>query len=124
VCVQFGTLEAGYQYQEEMVEGYDLRERARELEEYLRREGHYAEFHELAGSSDIVTRIVGRVIFTLLEDRDGHRLQDVALHKQIADLEVALDGALIRNWGTSQLLSYGRGRLRRHQSSLRPDVRD
>jgi hypothetical protein len=29
----------GFQYQEEMVEGYDLRERARELEEYLRREG-------------------------------------------------------------------------------------
>jgi hypothetical protein len=27
---------SGYQYQEEMVEGYDLRERARELEEYLR----------------------------------------------------------------------------------------
>jgi hypothetical protein len=49
-----------------MVEGYDLRERARELEEYLRREGRYAEFLELAGSSDIVTYIVGRVIFTLL----------------------------------------------------------
>jgi hypothetical protein len=31
-----------YQYPEEMVEGYDLRERARELEEYLRREGRYA----------------------------------------------------------------------------------
>jgi hypothetical protein len=52
----------GYLYQEEMVEGYDLRERARELEEYLRREGRYAEFIELAGISDIVTHIVGRVI--------------------------------------------------------------
>jgi hypothetical protein len=36
----------GYQYQEGMVEGYNLRERARELEEYLRREGRYAEFLE------------------------------------------------------------------------------
>jgi hypothetical protein len=87
-----------------MVEGYDLRERARELEEYLRREGRYAEFLELAGSSDIVTHIVGRVICTLLEDRDGHRRQDVALRQRIADLEVALDGALTHNRGTSQRL--------------------
>jgi hypothetical protein len=56
----------GYQYPEEMVEGYALRERSRELEEYLRREGCYAEFLELAGISDIVTHIVGQVIFTLL----------------------------------------------------------
>jgi hypothetical protein len=87
-----------------MVEGYDLRERARELEEYLRREGRYAEFLELAGSSDIVTHIVGRVICTLLEDRDGHRRQDGALHQRIVDLEVALDGALTRNLGNSQRL--------------------
>jgi hypothetical protein len=95
---------SGYQYSEEMVEGYDLRERARELEEYLQREGRYAEFLELAGSSDIVTHIVGRVIFTLLEDRDGHRRQDVALRQRIVDLEVALDGAFTRNRGTSQRL--------------------
>jgi hypothetical protein len=95
----------GYQYPEEMVEGYDLRERARELDLYLRREGRYAEFLELAGSSDIVTHIVGRVIYTLLADRDGHRRQDVALHQRIVDLEVALDGALTRNRGTSQSLS-------------------
>jgi hypothetical protein len=94
----------GYQYPEEMVEGYDLRERARELEEYLRREGRYAEFLELAGSPDIVTHIVGRVICTLLEDREGHRRQDVALRQRIVDLEVALDGALTRNRGTSQRL--------------------
>jgi hypothetical protein len=92
----------GYQYPEEMVEGYDLRERERELEEYLRREGRYAELLELAGSSDIVTHIVGRVICTILEDREGHRGQDVALHQRIVDLEVALDGALTRNRGTSQ----------------------
>jgi hypothetical protein len=85
-----------------MVEGYDLRERARELEENFRREGRYAEFLELAGSSDIVTHIVGRVIWTLLEDRDGHRRQDVALSQRILELEVALDGALTRNRGTSQ----------------------
>jgi hypothetical protein len=76
----------GYPYQEEMVEGYDLRERAREMEEYLRREGRYAEFRDLAGSSDIETPIVGRVICTLLEDRDGHRRQDVALRQRIMDL--------------------------------------
>jgi hypothetical protein len=87
-----------------MVEGYDLRERARELEEHLRREGRYAEFLELAGSSDIVTHIVVRVICTLLEDRDGHRRQDVALRQRIMDLEVALDGALTRYRGTSQRL--------------------
>jgi hypothetical protein len=90
----------GYQYPEEMVEGYDLRERAGELEEYMRREGRYAEFLELAGSSDIVTHIFGRVICTLLEDLDGHRRQDVALRQWIVDLEVALDGALTRNRGT------------------------
>jgi hypothetical protein len=94
----------GYPYPEEMVDGYELRERARELEEYLRREGRYAEFLELAGSSDIVTHIVGRVICTLLEDREGHRRQDVALHQRIVDLEVALDGALTRNRGTYQRL--------------------
>jgi hypothetical protein len=94
----------GYQYAEEMVEGYDLRERARELEEYLRREGRYAEFLEFAGSSDIVTHIVGRVMFTLLEDQRGHRRQDVALRQRIVDLEVALDGALTHNRGTSQRL--------------------
>jgi hypothetical protein len=76
----------GYQYQEQMVEGQDLRERARELEEYLRREGGYTEFIELAGSSDIVAHIVGRVICTLLEDLDGHRRQDVALRQRIMDL--------------------------------------
>jgi hypothetical protein len=92
----------GYHYPEEMVEGYDLRERARELEEYLRREGRYAEFLELAGSSEIVIHIVGRVIFNLLEDLDGHRRQDVALRQRIVDLEVAFDGALTRNRGTSQ----------------------
>jgi hypothetical protein len=94
----------GYQYPEEMVEGYYLRERARELDEYLRREGRYAEFLELAGSSDIVTHIVGRVICTLLEDRDGHRRQDVALRQRIVDLEVAFDGAFTRNRGASQRL--------------------
>jgi hypothetical protein len=87
-----------------MVEGYDLWECARELEEYLRREGRYAEFLELAGSSDIVTHIVGRVICTLIEDLEGHRRQDVALRQRIVDLEVALDGALTRNRGTSQRL--------------------
>jgi hypothetical protein len=76
----------GYQYQEEMVEGCDLREAARELEEYLRREGRYAEFLELAGSSDIVTHIVGRAICTLLEDREGHHQQEVALRQRIVDL--------------------------------------
>jgi hypothetical protein len=50
----------GYQYQEEMVESYDLRESARELEYY-------------------------RVSFNLLEDRDGHRRQDVALRQRIVD---------------------------------------
>jgi hypothetical protein len=94
----------GYQYPEEIVEGYNLRECARELEDYLRREGRYAEFLELAGSSDIVTHIVGRVICTLLEDREGHRRQDVALGQRIVDLEVALDGALNRNRGTSHRL--------------------
>jgi hypothetical protein len=94
----------GYQYQEEMVEGYDLRERARGLEEYLRREGRYAEFLELAGSSDLVTHIVERVICTLLEDRDGHRRQYVALRQRILDLEVALDGSMTRNRGYSQRL--------------------
>jgi hypothetical protein len=93
-----------YQYPEEMVEGYDLRERARELEEYLRREGRYAECLELAGSPDIVTHIVGRVICTLLEDREGHHRQDVALCQRIVDLIVALEGALTRNRGTSQRL--------------------
>jgi hypothetical protein len=87
-----------------MIEGYDLRERARDLEEYLRREGRYADFLEFAGSSDILTHIVGRVICTLLEDRDGHRRQDVALRQRIVDLELALDGALTSDRGTSQRL--------------------
>jgi hypothetical protein len=94
----------GYQYEEEIVEGYDLRDRARELEEYLRREGRYTEFLELAGSSDIVTHIVGRVICTLLEYLDGHRRQDVALRQPILDLKLALEGALPRNRGTFQRL--------------------
>jgi hypothetical protein len=51
-----------------------------------------------------VTHIVGRVICTLLEDREGHRRQDVALRQRIVDLEVALDGALTRKRGTSQRL--------------------
>jgi hypothetical protein len=87
-----------------MVEGYNLRERARELEDYLRREGRYAEFLEFAVSSNIVTHIVGRVICILLEYRDGHRRKDVELRQRIVDLEVALDGALTRNRGTSQRL--------------------
>jgi hypothetical protein len=49
-----------------------------------------------------VIHIVGRVICTLLEDRDGHRRQDVAFRQRIVDLELALDGALTRNRGTSQ----------------------
>jgi hypothetical protein len=51
-----------------------------------------------------VTHIVGLVICTLLEDREGHRRQDVALRQQVVDLEVALHGALTRNRGTSQRL--------------------
>jgi hypothetical protein len=58
----------------------------------------------MAGSSDIVTHIVGRVICTLLEDLEGHLRQDVALRQRIVDLEVAMDGALTRNRGTSQRL--------------------
>ena len=62
-----------YLYQEEMVEGQDIRERARELEEYLHRDGRYAEFRESAGSSNIVTPIVGLVFvpFSKIERRTG-----------------------------------------------------
>jgi hypothetical protein len=86
------------------VEDHTLRARARELEAYLRREGRYAEFRELADISEMVTPTVGRVICTLLEGRDAHRRQEVELRQRIVDLEVALDGASTRNRGTSQRL--------------------
>jgi hypothetical protein len=94
----------GYQYPGELVEDHTLRARARALKAYLRREGPYAEFRELAGSSDMVTPTVGRVICTLLEGRDAHWRQEVERRQRIVDLEVALDGASTRNRGTSQRL--------------------
>jgi hypothetical protein len=94
----------GYQYPGELVEDRTLWARARELEAYLRREGRYADFRKLAGSSDMVTPTVGRVICALLEGRDAHRRHEVELRQRIVDLEVALDGASTRNRGTSQRL--------------------
>jgi hypothetical protein len=94
----------GLQYPGELVDDHPLRARARELEAYLRREGRYTEFRELAGSSDMMTPTVGRVICTLLESRDAHRRQEIELCQRIVDLEVALDGASTRNRGTSQRL--------------------
>jgi hypothetical protein len=106
-----------------MFEGYDLRERVRELEEYLWREGRYAEFLELAGSSKLVTHIVGRVIFTLLEDRDATAAR---ISTPPADLGPGsgFGRGLDPQPGNFPAFAYGRGRLCRHQGSLRPDVRD
>jgi hypothetical protein len=94
----------GYQYPGEQEDDADPRGRARELESFLRREGRYEEFRELAGNSDLVSSTVGRVICTLLEGRDAHRRQEGELRQRIVDLEVALDGASTRNRGTSQRL--------------------
>jgi hypothetical protein len=104
----------GYQYQEEMVKGYDLRERARELEEYLLREGRYAELRGLTCSSDIVTHIVGRVICTLLGDRDGHRRRDVAIRPGDRGPGSGLGWGLEQQPGNFPAFAYGRGRLSRH----------
>jgi hypothetical protein len=94
----------GYQYTGELVEDHTLRARARELEAYIRREGRYTEFRELAGSSGMMTPTVGRVICSLIEGRDAHRRQVVELRQRIVDLKVALDRASTRNRGTSQRL--------------------
>jgi hypothetical protein len=94
----------GYQYPGGLEDDADSLGRARELESFLRSEGRYAEFRELAGNSDLVSSTVGRVICTLLESRDTHRRHEGELRQQSVDLEVALDGASTRNRGTSQRL--------------------
>jgi hypothetical protein len=94
----------GYPYPGDGEDDRDSRERARQLETFLRREGRYAEFRELAGNSDMVSDTVGRVICILLEGRDTHRRQEGELRQRIVDLEVALDGVSTRDRGTSQRL--------------------